>query len=101
MDQVKQYEFDSHEMVSVVCLVFTGWESQYSNIKSWFNTINNLPCCQTALDKVIPGGDTTCLKVGYQKKTCLKVGTQENNCLKVGGQKNTCLKVGCQKNTCL
>lgn len=39
-----------------------GWESQYSNIKSWFNTINNLPCCQTALDKVIPGGDTTCLK---------------------------------------
>lgn len=73
MNQGKQYEFDSHEMVSVVCLVFTGWESQYSNIKSWFNTINNLPCCQTALDKVIPGGDTTCLKVGYQKKNLSKV----------------------------
>ncbi|XP_061178088.1 methionine--tRNA ligase, cytoplasmic-like [Saccostrea echinata] len=39
-----------------------GWESQYSNIKTWFNSVNSLPCCQTALSKVIPGEDTTCLK---------------------------------------
>ncbi|XP_048727649.2 methionine--tRNA ligase, cytoplasmic-like [Ostrea edulis] len=39
-----------------------GLESQYSNIKSWFNALNNLPCCQAALTRVVPGGDTTCLK---------------------------------------
>ncbi|XP_062603624.1 methionine--tRNA ligase, cytoplasmic-like isoform X3 [Saccostrea cucullata] len=39
-----------------------GWESQYSNIKTWFNSVNSLPCCQAALSKVIPGEDTTCLK---------------------------------------
>ncbi|XP_022343888.2 methionine--tRNA ligase, cytoplasmic-like [Crassostrea virginica] len=39
-----------------------GWESQYSNIKSWFNGVDSLPCCQTAQSKVIPQSDTTCLK---------------------------------------